>query len=81
MTRKIVGAALAVAAAGVVAGYVYDWWQECRYELFDPEWTTNYLGQYTVCSCIPGDNPNQLVQDEWCPVHGDPELGSLVVRD
>lgn len=22
-----------------------------------------------ICTCIPGDNPNQLVHDDQCPMH------------
>lgn len=76
MIRKLVGAALAATAAGVAVGYVYDWWQECRFELFDPMWIER--ARTCCCGTDVGD-PNEPCT--WCPVHGDPELGSLVVRD
>jgi hypothetical protein len=79
--KKVVGVTLAATAAGVVAGYVYDWWKARQFELFDPMW----IERAASCSCLVG--PSVLVDfdpadaDVWCRVHGDPELGCIVVRD
>lgn len=67
MKKKVIGVMLAAGTASVVAGIVYDWWQECRFELFDPEWIRR-----SACACAADG------VDVWCPDHGDPELGSLV---
>jgi hypothetical protein len=81
VNKKVLGTALAAVAAGVAAGYVHEWWQARHFELFDPEW----IRWGKSCSCrsflyeYADDAPQDLVvTDEWCPVHGDPDLGSLI---